>query len=71
MNTMNVLPGFTAEASLYRASEHYRKARTVNAMANNQKIVPQRIPLCEVDQDCLNACSLSGWGSACWRMCCH
>jgi hypothetical protein len=50
MNTMN-MPRFTAEASLYQASERYSMARTVNAMVNNQKVVPQRIRVCEVDQD--------------------
>lgn len=70
MNTMNI-PGFTAEVSLYKASERYRMARTINAMANDQKIVPQRIPLCSVEPECLNVCFLQGLGSACWRICCH
>jgi hypothetical protein len=42
--------GFTAEASLYQTSERYSMARTVNAMVNDQKVVPQRIKIC---MDCL------------------
>jgi hypothetical protein len=42
MNTMNVMPGFTAEASLYKAIKHYPVAVFGTASAN--QIVPQ-IPL--------------------------
>ena len=69
MNIMN-MPGFTAEASLYKASVRYGMARTVNAIANGQKIIPQRVPLCEVDPECLGWCQLSGYRD-CWRICCH
>ena len=70
MNTIN-MPGFTAEASLYKASERYNMARTV-AMANDQKIVPQRIRICgHVDTECLNGCLAGGGGRACWAACCE
>jgi hypothetical protein len=63
MNTMN-MPGFTAEASLYKASERYSMARTVDAMANDQKILPQRIRICgHIDAECLSGCVAGGGGT--------
>ena len=65
------IPVFTAEMSLYKASVRYRMGRTVNAMANAQKIIPQRMPLCSVEPECLQACLSLGYGDAyCWRICC-
>jgi hypothetical protein len=43
MNIMNI-PGFTAEASLYKAIDHYKLADT-HASENQQKIIPQLMPL--------------------------
>jgi hypothetical protein len=49
MNTIN-MPGFSAEASLYRTSEHYQRAKSESAMrtvtdpsilAGRQQILPQ------------------------------
>jgi hypothetical protein len=65
------MPGFTAETSLYKTSGHYRMARTVNAIANGQKIIPQRVPLCEVEPECLQACFSLGYARDCWFICCH
>ena len=42
MNTKNVIPGFTAEASLYKPNQHYPGA-AIGTVASNQ-VVPQ-IPL--------------------------
>jgi hypothetical protein len=71
MNSMN-LPGFTAEASLYTASERYSMAGTVDATANDQRIVPQRIRLCgHVDPECLAGCLRGGGGTACYFACCE
>jgi hypothetical protein len=66
MNT----PRFTAEASLYKASVPFSKARTVDELANDQKVIPQRVPLCEVEPECLGWCQAAGYRD-CWRICCH
>ena len=39
MDTKKFLPGFTAEASLYRVAEHYLGVITV--AANSNQVVPQ------------------------------
>ncbi len=41
MNTMNIIPGFTANASLYKTSGHYRTAGTPNDLVGNREILPQ------------------------------
>ena len=40
MNTMN-MPRFTAEASLYKTSGHYRIAGTSNALVGSPGVLPQ------------------------------
>lgn len=40
MNTMN-MPGFTAEASVYRTRGHYWVAGTPNDFAGGQGVLPQ------------------------------
>jgi hypothetical protein len=42
MNTMNIIPGFTAEASLYKTNKHYPVVAT--GAASSTQVVPQ-IPL--------------------------
>jgi len=39
MNTMNNIPGFTAEASLYKTIEHYPVVAT--GTASSTQVVPQ------------------------------
>jgi hypothetical protein len=69
MNTMN-MPGFTAEVSLYNATVCFPKARTFDELTNGPKIIPQRVPLCEVEAGCLSRCQLAGYRD-CWHICCH
>lgn len=40
MKTMNI-PGFTADASLYKTSGHYRIAGTTNDLVGSQGVLPQ------------------------------
>ncbi len=35
------IPGFTAEASLYKTSGHYYRADALNTMAGERKVLPQ------------------------------
>jgi hypothetical protein len=70
MTTMT-LPGFTAADSLRTASERYSAARAADAMPN-ERIVPQRIPLCGyADPECVHWCQASGGGPACRLSCCE
>ena len=39
MNTMNIIPGFTAEVSLYKTNKHYPVALT--GTASSTQVVPQ------------------------------
>jgi hypothetical protein len=39
MNSMNTMPGFTAEASLYKTNEHFYAAAT--GTVSSTQIVPQ------------------------------
>ena len=48
---MNV-PGFTAEALLYKTREHYRLARGYAGGPDSQTVVPQRIKLQTVNCAC-------------------
>src|SRR5690349_504856 len=41
MKTKN-LPGFTAEASLYQTSGHYRTGRALNDLVGDGQVLPQR-----------------------------
>jgi hypothetical protein len=47
---MNTMPGFTAEASLYKTSQHYELQPCSNTAM--QRIIPQRIKLRDVRCDC-------------------
>jgi len=40
MNVMN-MPGFSAEASVYRTSRQYRRAGAPNALAGSRGVIPQ------------------------------
>ena len=52
MNTKNVIPGFTAEASLHKAVASYQyMAMWINS-ANEPAIIPQRIKLQEWTCEC-------------------
>jgi hypothetical protein len=42
MNTMS-MPGFTAEASLHKASEHYQWISNPSAEAGKRGVIPQRV----------------------------
>ena len=65
------LPRFTAEASLYKASMRYSMAISVNAMTNDQKIVPQQFRACIVNRGCFFACLAEGIGRKdCLSLCC-
>jgi len=39
MNTMNIIPGFTAEASLHKANKHY--SVVASGTASSTQVVPQ------------------------------
>jgi hypothetical protein len=73
MNTTN-MPGFTAEDSLYISRAQYnaipRRYHQKPFKTGNQKIIPQRAPLCEVEPECLGWCQAAGYRD-CWRICCH
>ena len=67
MNIMN-LPGFTAEASVYKTRRHYRVACTPHVLVDGRGVLPHRIeqkiyPAFQ-DQNCLNDC-LQNCGSVC------
>ena len=47
---MNTMPGFTAELSLYKTSQHYKLQTSLGAAT--QKLIPQRIKLRDVRCDC-------------------
>ncbi len=60
MNTIN-MPGFTADASLYRTSEPYRMATILEALEVSPKLYLQRVrgpagPIGLPGQDCEGAC---------------
>lgn len=51
------MPRFTAEASLGSRSGRYSMTRTTDDMTNEQKVVPQRFPICDlVDDGCMHEC---------------
>lgn len=51
MNIMN-MPGFTAEASLYKASGHYRMAGAPNDLVGSHEVLPQLpIGFCQANCD--------------------
>jgi hypothetical protein len=66
--TTIIMPGFTAESSVYRTSGHYQM--TVGFDANGRLVQPQ---VCDVD--CVNECQLSCVGltgrehAQCIRLC--
>ena len=71
MSKMNV-PGFTAEASLYKPSEHYQMVQVIAALRNEGALVPQirgglnpgpqvRGGLNPGDRFCLCPCCLCVW----------
>ena len=78
MSKINV-PGFSAEASLYKTREHYQMAQVITALRNEGALVPQmRVrpnPGPQVtgglnpgDRFCLCPCCLcvwTGWGIEC------
>ena len=41
MNTIS-MPGFTAETSLYKTSEHYQMAQVIAALKSKGAVVPQQ-----------------------------
>lgn len=66
MKTMN-MPGFTAEASLYKTSKHYSMAATLEGVGLSSTLYPQMRratgpsgPIGFPGQDC---------GGACWHLC--
>ena len=65
MNTMK-MPGFSAEASLYKSGEFYQSARTCSALPGRQGVLPQLecTPFCE------HYCRrLPGKPGGLWRTC--
>jgi len=67
MNTMNT-PGFTAEASLYKTSGHYRTADTLNDLVGSRGVLPQRDndTVWTTDKVCTACgCSVSGFVCNC------
>ena len=63
MNTMN-MPGFSAEASLYKSGEFYQSARACSALPGRQGVLPQGVctPFCS---HCGPLAGKSGW----WQIC--
>jgi hypothetical protein len=65
MKTMN-LPGFTADASLYRTSGHYRPTGTLNVLVGDRGVLPQRDNVYTTDTVCQACgCSVSGFVCNC------
>jgi len=69
MNTKNI-PGFTAEASIYKTSDHYRMAKVFQQADG---AVYPAVPCCEIHCDavaqrCINICLERG-GLNCEEMC--
>ena len=58
MNTKNTVPGFTAEASLYRSSAYYHRGQSADSHAAT--VVPA-IPLCGNCDGILDRCEQNGW----------
>jgi len=59
MNTMNVMPGFTAEASLYKTKRHYQAGR--RALNSSIDTIVPAIPMCRNCDDILDRCETRGW----------
>jgi len=57
MNTMN-MPGFSADASLYRSSGYYRHGQSADSHADT--VVPA-IPFCGNCDGILDRCERNGW----------
>jgi hypothetical protein len=65
MNTHS-LPGFTAEAALYKTQERYDRTAIFNAQTDGGKVLPQT--WCSV---CFGNCLFHGNDARdCWRGCC-
>jgi len=60
------MPGFTAEASLYKPSERYKMVGTLATLAGSAEVVPQAFD----DVGCMQWCL---WGGStfwqCWYYC--
>jgi hypothetical protein len=71
--TLMTMPGFAAEASIGSKSGRYRITRIADAAANEQKIVPQRFPICDLEDDgCMQEClARGGRPGACLVTCCE
>lgn len=67
------LPGFTAEASLYNASAHYRMLETDSVGEFGQQVEPQMLPReLRCYFDCLDSVgSEEGWSDICAHACTH
>ncbi len=65
------VPGFTAEASLGKASRSYRVRRSLDAPPDSRTVLPQAAYI--LDPQCFNWCLRYGWGSRqeCFEACRH
>lgn len=64
--TATNLPGFTADASLYETTAHYRTGGTLNGLIGDREVLPQRDDdtVWTTDKVC-TACGCSVKGFAC------
>lgn len=68
---MNKMPGFTAEASLYKTSDnHYYINKIHSTLADSQGVIlPQRMKIPHY-MECMAACLVGGWDvSSCQDAC--
>lgn len=67
------MPRFTAEASIGSNSGRYNMTRIAYAASNEQKIIPQRFPICDwIDPGCMHECRTAGGRpGACRLTCCE
>ena len=59
------LPGFSAEASLYKASGHYRTVGTPNDLVGSRGVLPQRDDTTWTTTSVCKACGCSVSGFVC------
>ena len=58
MNSMN-MPGFTADAALYKTSGHYQADR--HAISSRMHMIIPAIPMCQNCDAILDRCESNGW----------
>ncbi|MEO7560875.1 MAG: hypothetical protein ABIT23_11525 [Nitrosospira sp.] len=59
------MPGFTAEASIYKTGENYLMSAQDVSMTNTSAVTAQRIRTLDVDQGCTLFCDCNDASGAC------